>query len=75
MVRAEFLRERFFVFAASQRNRFEAHFASVLHAKMPEAANPWTATTSPGRAPELRRALKTVTPAHINGPPSSAGTS
>jgi hypothetical protein len=39
MMRAEFFRERFFVFATSECNCFEPHFASVLHSKMSEAPN------------------------------------
>jgi hypothetical protein len=36
---------------------------------------PSTATTSPGRAPLLRRALNVVMPAHISGAASAGGSS
>jgi len=38
---------------------------------MAEPADPSTATTSPGRAPELRSALNVVMPAHISGAASA----
>src|SRR5258707_4435528 len=43
--------------------------------RWPSPPSPSTATTSPGRAPLLRRALNVVRPAHIRGAASTGGRS
>ena len=50
-------------------------FAAYWTPRWPRPPSPSTATTSPGRAPLLRRALNVVRPAHISGAASAAGRS
>jgi hypothetical protein len=42
-------------------------FAAYCTPRCPSPPKPSTATTSPGRAPEFRKALNVVSPAHISG--------
>jgi hypothetical protein len=53
----------------------KTHPCGKLHAQVAQPADPQDGTGSPGLAPLLRSALNAVTPAHISGPASLAGSS
>jgi len=70
---------RLLVLAGAHADRVEAILAAYCTPRWPSPPRPSTATTSPGRAPLWRSALKVVRPAHIRGaastgqdPPASA---